>query len=233
MAIKNQLMRQFRRVVGHITQDFAASSQGERDTDIVLAATLREPDILHRLRAPVAHIQFLREALGPFRCRLTEIRRRDNSSDRAANRFEMLCHLLRTGLLPLDYSLARDIAVIADRFRNLSQTLEFARWAGDIGLHFSQSSSFGQKGRILFNTVRTMRPQQCLELGTAYGMSSYFILAALKAFVDSGSLATLEFVEAIHALSSAMLTQQYGEMVSCALGDIRVLLPGLIKSPAE
>lgn len=91
----------------------------------------------------------------------------------------MLCYLLRNGPPALDYPLARDIAIIADGYWNLSQPFEFAKWSSDIGLHFSRSWSFGQKGRILFNTVCIMRPQRCLELGTAYGMSALFILAAL------------------------------------------------------
>jgi predicted O-methyltransferase YrrM len=230
VVIKSHLLRQFQRVVGHIVESAANSSRDERNTDIVLSAALSASDISQHVRVPVAYTQFLREALGPCRSRLTEIRLRDNSADRAYNRFDMLCYLLRNNLPPLDYSLARGIAMIADGYRSLPQPFEYAQWAGDIGLHFSRSSSFGWKGRILFNTVRIMRPQRCLELGTAYGMSSLFILAALKAFVDCGSLATVEGAEAIYSLSSSMLKRQYGEMVSCTLGDIRLMLPELVKS---
>jgi predicted O-methyltransferase YrrM len=206
------------------------SSRDRRNVDLVLAAAMREPDVLSRLHLPVAYTQFLREALEPCRHRLTEVRRLGNSVDTAGNRFDMLCHALRAGLPALDYRLARDIAVTADGYRNLPQLIEFHQWAGDVGLHFSEASSFGQKGRILFDAVRFMRPQRCLELGTAYGMSALFILAALKAFVQCGSLATVEGWEPLHSLSSSMLKQNYGEMVSCTLGSTTVVLPELLKS---
>ena len=110
------------------------------------------------------------------------------------------------------------------------QPLEFAQWAGDVSLHFSEASSLGQKGRILFAAVRIMRPRRCLELGTAYGMSALFILAALKAFAEGGSLATVEGYEPSYALSSVMLKKNYGEMVSCTLGLTGAVLPDLLKS---
>jgi predicted O-methyltransferase YrrM len=191
---------------------------------------MREPDVFSRLRFPVSYIQFLREVLEPCHHQLTEVSRLGDSADRADHRFDMLCNALQVSLPPLNYPLARDIAEIADNYRNLSQPLEFAQWAGDVGLHFAEASSLGQKGRILFAAVRIMRPRRCLELGTAYGMSALFILAALKAFAEGGSLATVEGYEQSYALSSAMLKKNYGEMVSCTLGLTGAVLPDLLKS---
>jgi predicted O-methyltransferase YrrM len=75
-----------------------------------------------------------------------------------------------------------------------------------------------------------VRPRKSLELGTAFGMSALFILAALKAFVPCGFLATVEGTESIYSLSSSMLKSHYGEMVSCTLGYIRVVLPEIARS---
>jgi hypothetical protein len=160
MTLKSRLLRHFKRVVRHIAEDAEESTWERRNTDIVLAAALRESGVLSRLRFPVRYTQFLREAMGPSQHRVIEVKRLDSAADSASNRFEMLCQELRTGLPALDYSVAHDIAMIADGYRNLSQPLEFDRWEGDLGLHFSQSSSFGQKGRILFNTLRFMRPRR-------------------------------------------------------------------------
>jgi predicted O-methyltransferase YrrM len=228
--VKSYVKRYVKRVVAHISALVDASSRARRDVDLVLAAAMREPDALARLHFPVAYAQFLRESLEPCRHRLTQVKRLRNSANAADNRFDMLCHALRVGPPALDYHSARDIAVIADGYRNLSQSIEFKLWAGDVGLHFSEASSFGQKGRILFDAVRIVRPQRCLELGTAYGMSALFILAALKAFVPGGSLATVEGWDPLYALSSPMLKQHYGEMVSCTLGSTSVVLPELVKS---
>ena len=230
MTIKSRLSRQFKRVVRRIAEDVAESTQKPRDIDFVLAAALREPGVLSRLRFPVEYAQLLREAMGPCHHQLLEVKQLDHSADPANDRFDMVCHALRTGLPPLHYGVAHDIAMIADGNRNLSQPLEFDRWAGDLGLHFSESSSFGEKGRVLFNIVRIMRPRKSLELGTAFGMSALFILAALKAFVPCGSLATVEGTESIYSLSSSMLKSHYGEMVSCTLGYIRVVLAEIARS---
>lgn len=117
-----------------------------------------------------------------------------------------------------------------DRNRCLSEPVEFNDWAGDMGLHFSLSSSYGGKGRVLFNTVRIMRSKRCLELGTAYGMSALFILAALKMYVPSGSLATLEWFKLLMPVNSAILKERYGDMVSCHFGNTAAVLPELTKS---
>jgi predicted O-methyltransferase YrrM len=86
------------------------------------------------------------------------------------------------------------------------------------------------RGRILFNIVRFMRSERCLELGTAYGMSALFILAALTASAKPGHLATVEGFEPMFSLGSSMLKRRYEEMVSCHFGKTSSVLPELVKS---
>ncbi len=92
------------------------------------------------------------------------------------------------------------------------------------------SSSFGSKGRILFNLVRVTRSENCLELGTACGISALFILAALKTYATSGHLATVEGDEPQFSLSSSLLKRQYGETAACHFGVTADVFPEIIGS---
>lgn len=227
MTLKNYVLRETQRLFGRLSAQMnTPASRERRSIDAVLAAAMLEPDLLSRIHYPVAYAQLLRETLEPWRHRLNEVKRLEHEN----HRFDMLCDALRKDLPALDYQMARQIATIADEYRGLSQPIEFQRWAGDVGLHFSVASSFGQKGRILFNIVRFMKPSRCLELGTAYGMSALFILSALKTFVGRGCLVTVEGWPAISSLSFPMLKEHYGEMVSCVSGSTRTVLAETLQS---
>jgi hypothetical protein len=156
--------------------------------DLVLSAALNGSDGLPAVRYPVAYVDFLRTCIERTAHLVREVRGDAGAPERAGNRFAMLVRHLRLDLPTIDFSVAQEIALIADRNRSVSEPKEFGQWAGDIGLHFQSSSSFGRKGRVLFNVVRFARSEHCLELGTAYGMSALFILAALKAYAKSGHL---------------------------------------------
>lgn len=202
------------------------------DVDLVLSAALSDPD-LPEIHYPVPYVEFLRNCIEPVAHDVAIVKSEPNSPETATERFKILVDQLRTGLPAVEYSVARQIALISDNNRNLSVSFEIKQWGGDAGLHFSISSSLGAKGRILFNVVRFMRSKRCLELGTAYGMSALFILAALKAYAQSGFLTTVEGWEILFQLTSPMLKQQYGEMVSCQLGKTNNVLPQLVTSLGE
>jgi len=161
---------------------------------------------------------------------VVEVKVDSGESDNAANRFQTLLDQLRGGLPAIEFSVAQDIALVADHSRTKSEVLSFGQWIGDVGFHFSISSSAGHKGRILFNIIRFMRSECCLELGTAYGMSALFILGALKSYAKSGHLATVEGMEPQFSLGSSMLKRRGGEAVSCRFGDTDQMLPELVKS---
>ena len=121
------------------------------------------------------------------------------------------------------------IGLVADHYRTLRQPLEYA-WAADICHHFQASSSFGKTGRILSAIIRFARSERCLEAGTAYGMSALFILEAIRNNLGAGHLRTVEGFEALYSLSSSMLKERYGDMVSCHLGNTQDELPKLAKT---
>ena len=62
-------------------------------------------------------------------------------------------------------------------------------------------------------------------------MSALFILEALRN-LRTGRLITLEGWEALYSLSSTMLKERYGDMVSCELGKTQDALPRLANTAA-
>jgi predicted O-methyltransferase YrrM len=142
----------------------------------------------------------------------------------AHQRFQTLVTALQQ-LPPLSFSLAQTIAAVADRYQDNRAPLESVGWLADVSTHFQLSSSFGEKGRILSAIVRYMRSRNGLELGTAYGMSGLFILAAMQDLGPDYHLATLEGSQPQYALSSALLKEHHGDHVTSYLGWTQNKLP--------
>jgi predicted O-methyltransferase YrrM len=183
---------------------------------------------LTEIRFPVAYVEFLRTCIEHAQCGVEEVKR-DSGTGEDSDRFTTLLEVLGSSLPPIEFSVAKTIAVIADHYRTLRQPLE-AAWAGDISHHFQAASSFGGKGRILSTIVRFARTKRCLELGTAYGMSALFTLEAIRNNLQTGHLITVEGWDPLYSLSSSMLKKRYGEMVSCHFGNIQDELPKLAKT---
>lgn len=232
MTMKDRLKDVIRRNVQLVARYSEADQRDRRNLEIVLSAAMWEAGVLSAIRYPTAYVEFLRGCLDRGAHRVTEVKR-DTKSDSAAvanKRFETLLEQLRKGLPAIEFSIAKEIALVADHGRGRFEPKQAGLWAGDIGLHFSISSTLGEKGRILFNVARLMRSERCLELGTAYGLSALFILSALRRFTTCGHLTTIEGSEPQFSLASSMLNQQYGEMVSCRFGLSGSVLPEIANS---
>ena len=199
--------------------------RGPRIEELALAAALRHPDSLS-VRYPVSYAKSLRSCIEFPRHSVVEIKSEEGAPEVAGKRFATFIDQLRLHLPEMELPAAREIALIADDLRSNSQskTANYP-WAGDVGLHSSIASSSGSKGRILFNLVRFARSERCLELGTAYGKSALFILAALRLYFKSGHLTTLEASEPQFSIASALLKDRYADMVSCHFGLTGNLLP--------
>jgi predicted O-methyltransferase YrrM len=213
--------------------DFAArhSQRVHRDTrnvDICLAA-LCGGEALAEIAFPSAYVELIRSCIEETRCSVREIKSTESVGEKNEC-FSTLLEVLCGNLPPLEFHVARTIAMVADRYRSRRQALQ-SGW--DVSHHFQVASSFGKKGRILSAIIRFTRAERCLELGTAYGMSAMFILEAMKANQRAGHLWTVEGWEPLHALSSPMLAQRYGSMVSCRLGYAREELPLLTAGGTE
>jgi predicted O-methyltransferase YrrM len=77
--------------------------------------------------------------------------------------------------------------------------------------------------------VRFCRPNICLELGTAYGISARFILG-MQTQGRTLHLTTIEGYQPTYALISPQLSEKYGPAVDCRLGWTKDVLPELARS---
>jgi len=142
-----KLKNVIRRGLGIYATSAECALRTHRNVDIVLSAALREPDVPSSICDPVAYVDFLRACIEPVRHRVTEVKADVYPANDAAKRFANLVDALPWGLPPINLSVAKEIARIADAYRALSESHESAQWVGDLGLYFSMSSSFGDKPR--------------------------------------------------------------------------------------
>jgi predicted O-methyltransferase YrrM len=196
------------------------------NVDICLS-TLCRPESLSEIRYPVAYIEFLRTCIEHAHCTVKEVKL-ERRPEENSERFNTLLEVLRSSVPPIDFSVAADI----DHYRSLRRPPQFQGWASDIGNAFQIASSFGKKGRIISTIVRFAGAERCLELGTAYGMSALFIIETLRKTGTTGHLTTLEGYEPQYSLSSSLLKEQYGDMVSTQFGNTQDDLPRIAETAA-
>jgi predicted O-methyltransferase YrrM len=219
----------------YLTALFPKTAPGcSRDRDnlnIYLATVLANRD--HKLNFPVDYVGFLRDCLEQKKSTIRDIKHTPKAAPALADKkFAALVDALHC-VPTVDIAIAEKIALIADEVRNNNDSVETQQWAGDVRAHFDMSSSFGGKGRILAAIIRYMGSRDCLELGTAYGMSALFILEALAKQGEHARLTTVEGSELQHALSSALLKQLYGDKVSCVYGWTSRILAELVASVGQ
>lgn len=230
MNIRRSLIDLATKAVDRGSRIAGRSSRDSHNLDVVLLWALQRASSAQGLRFPADYVELLRTCLEQRELKIAEIKTDSGApSDVATRRFSSLVDALRQPP-PIEFSTAEQIALIADSYRGNLTPLEFNEWTGDVRSHFEISSSDGVKGRILTTTVRFTRSNQCLELGTAYGMSALFVLEALKARNADTRLTTLEGYEPLFSISSQVLAARYGKQVSCQLGSTQEALPRLVKS---
>lgn len=199
------------------------------DLEVVLGWALREASGERRPRYPLEYVGLLREFLEPRRLEVVEVRSSSGgASDEPARRFAALVGCLAE-LPPLDFALAERIARVVDGIRGDLSPLTSGSWTGPIDAHFGMSSSFGLKGRVLVAAVRAMRPAECLELGTAYGMSATFLLEAPRGDGPATRVTTVECDPGLSERASRRLGAAYGDRVRCVAGTAAAVLPDLVR----
>jgi predicted O-methyltransferase YrrM len=202
------------------------------NVDITLSSLFGDGQSLAKKNDAKAYVEFVRACIEPVTLRIEVIKSDEQRRDAQITRFASLIDTLRSNLLPVPTGIALAIADLADRFRGSPLAIDWDHWSGDVGLHFSISSSSGHKGRILSTIVRLCRAKQCLELGTAYGLSAIFILEAQRFLGHQCHLTTIEAGNQQFALASDHLTKTYGTAVTCKLGHTQSLLPELARNTA-
>jgi predicted O-methyltransferase YrrM len=225
-----------RRLVTDATQTIIEiGHRGSRDTsNIVLSSLFSNSKSLMEKNDPCAYVDFVRSCIEPVPLKITVVKSEPQHSPGSVhdNLFTSLVETLRWKLLPMPVHAALKIADRADEFLGLSLAKDTEHWSGTVGLHFALASSTGKKGRILSTAIRLCRAKQCLELGTAYGLSAMFILETLRSADGRFHLTTIEGSNPQFTLASKHLTEAYGNAVTCQFGLTQELLPALVKSCA-
>ena len=150
----------------------------------------------------------------------------DSIASRHAHRFERFLGEVKNGHSPLTGADAIDVLQSCNRFLGLSDP--FDDQGLDIGSHFRMSSSFSNKGRMLYNAVKVLRPSTMLEIGTAYGMSADFLLSAARRFAPDAKLHTIEAGEPQFTLARKSLLDRHGNRVHCYKGLSTDVIPKVI-----
>lgn len=232
MNMRSALSGLVNRIVGRLVQAGDQALRERHTVDLALSAALRQSDALAKCHDPVGFVELVRRCIQWTSFSLTEIKHASSSDDAAALRFTTLLEVLRSGAPAIEFATATEIALIADGYACMREPVEYEHWCGDVGLHFALSSSLGRKGRLLSSIVRFCRRQHCLELGTGYGMSALFVLAALEANGVTGHLSTLESCEPQFSLASSVLKRRYPDRVSCHFGTTQNSLPLIVNDMA-
>ena len=238
MNLKSILKQTAVRFLGLTWHSYAGKTRQYNNVNILLQSALSKYLDIDSLNHPVAFIEFLRGCFEPQKRSLTTIKTVTSENRIAENQFQALLKALRENVPPIRFSTAVKIAKIADEYHgNYSVPEVVTRMNGtiekgflDIGYRFARGSSFAKKGRFLSAVIRFCRPHKCLELGTFYGMSALFILAAQEANGSSPNLTTIEGYEPGITYSSRLLRQHYSNAVKFIHGYKKDELPKLAKS---
>lgn len=190
--------------------------------DVYISSLLRDVAREHPLNDPYQAFIRLRESFVPVRLNVVELKAGEVSDTTLAERFARLKEAIGGGLPPLSEGVARQCAIIADRYRGNSE--EFPRRGADVAWHFSTSSSSMTTGRLLAATIRFMRPTRCIEIGTAYGLSASMIASALQRVSPQGRLLTIEIGDIQHRLSAALLAELFSDRIECCHGSTETVL---------
>jgi predicted O-methyltransferase YrrM len=231
MTLRAYAKSTLERLTSFVVEHHVQASRRHSDVDVFLTTCLAGAPYLAGLNDPTAYIAFLRSCLEPATYTVQIVKdARQGQREVATKKFATLLDKLRQGAPPIPFPIAHKIGLIADNYRGNRQPFEFERWAGDLALFFEVSASLGYKGRLLGSITRFMRPTLCLELGTAFGMSSLFVLSTLQTNGQDGHLVTIEGYEPVFSLAAPVLNDAFGKMVSCHRGWIQELLPSVLKS---
>jgi predicted O-methyltransferase YrrM len=135
----------------------------------------------------------------------------------------------RDATLPL--SVALPIALYAD---NILNNFRFEPYhLGDIGHHFSVSSSLGEKARLVFNLVRALKPKACLEIGTAYGISAYLIARCQELCAVQAHVVTIERDSPQKEISKTFLQTHFPETIKTLHADKNVAIAQLVANSQQ
>lgn len=227
-------MKLGKKAVGRISQNGRSSESPDATARAIeslehalLTSRLISRASLAKFFDPVGLVKLISECTRPLRFDLRVIKTSTDSGQNVV-RFHTLLRFLGKNVPVLPFHTAMEIATLSDRIRQNLAPMEPPGASFDVGLHFETSSSFASKGRLLSTAVRILRPIACLELGTAYGMSAFFILSQLERLGQSSHLTTIEGIEPQYSLASKILCSRFGASVDCRKANIDSDLNGIL-----
>lgn len=201
---------------------FTIDKGGARALEPYIVQILCDISRQHPLNDPHQTLRLLRQSFAPASVGVVEVKDTGKRDTPAARRFVRVLEAM-SDLPPVPEAHARRCAMIADACRG-----NFGASPGrdaDIAWQFSRVSTSMLAGRVLAAAVRFMRPERCLEIGTAYGFSASIIASALERVSPQWHLLTIEKSEVQHRLASTLLADLFGDRIVCRKGDSRELLP--------
>jgi len=195
--------------------------------DLAIARVLTELEAQGPIRDTAQAVQILSGCLGAQPARIVMRASRAGIDSQAARRFDSTLRTLRAGVPGLTTATSVRFAQLAQELLADRTPVENELYHFDVGRHFAQSASKGPKGRILTALVRGMRAERCLELGTQYGASAFFLLEAQR---DTGVLPDLTSVEGFEpmvGISRRILESRFSDGLRLLHGDKRKCLDEL------
>lgn len=207
---------------GGTRADFKVRKSGARALEPYIVEILCDLGRERSLNDPHATLRLLRQSFVPASVHVVEVKDTGKRDTAAARRFSRVIEAM-SDLPPVPEDVARRCAVITDAY--LGNYDASARRDADIAWHFSRVSTSMLAGRVLASVIRFMRPERCLEIGTAYGFSASIIASALERLSPNWRLLTIEKSEIQYSLASHLLVDLFGDRIVCRKGDSRELLP--------
>lgn len=177
---------------------------------------------------PAAYVELLQRWTEETTVAVKTIKPCSPGDDVAGRRFAVLLKELASRLTMPPISIAREAGLYADGLMSRLEPVA-GDWNSDVGLHFYNSSSLGRKGRLLHAIARSSGASKYVEVGTAYGMSAFFVGRTLAMRNKPFSLTTIEAIEQQHLIAMAMLRDNFGDAVRGRLGWSKDALAGLAK----
>ena len=211
------------RIVDRVQRTTRRQAQDQGNTDLVAHWAASSND-LKDMSYPGFHLDFIRQWIEDAQIDVRDLKPISGSMDSSAIRYCTLLDTLRSRVPVESLSVARTVAVAADRLLARRDPIEFETWHADIGMHFFISSSLARKGRLLQAVVRFMRPHRYLELGTAYGMSALFVGLAWETIHDSCFITTVELSALQHQIATELLGDHFGDRTECHLATSQAAL---------
>lgn len=216
--IVKKLKKRFQKEAG---PSFRIRRSEARALEPYVVAMLRDVGRTRLLNDPQAVLRMLRQSFVAASFDTVEVKNTGSRDTPAYRRFSRFVEAMRN-LPPVPEATAWRCATIADAY--LGNAEEFPARDADVAWHFARSSSSMLTGRVMAAAVRFMRPERCLEVGTAYGFSACVIASTLERIFPEGRLLTIEIGEIQHRLASALLADEFGGRVECRRGDTRDIL---------